>query len=412
MPSMRAFLSIAACSAFILLACSTPFAIADDAPAAAPVVRGPLPPSQLPLKLVKGERIAFVGNSTAERMNLFGHFESLLHLRYPELNLVVRNFGRPADEVGIRQRSNDYDKLDDPLAVFQPDTFLCFFGYNESFAGKDGIEKFKAAYEQFLNQYADKYPRDDQGAKPRFVLISPIAFEATGNPLLPDGNAENANLALYTQAVAEVAKKHQLAFVDIFQPTQELFAAEPGAQYTTNGCHVNDHGDQALATVLDAGLFGKSNRDIDASTFERLIAAVNDKSWVHEQDYRMLNGWYVYGGRRTWDTETFPREYAKIRAMAAVRDQRVWDIANGKLVPEKPDDSQTGELFVPKTRFGEPRQAYSEATELRYLSPDDLIKSCTVPEGFEIKLFADETRFPELAKPVHMCFVNRGRLWV
>ena len=58
---------------------------------------------------------------------------------------------------------------------------------------------------------------------------------------------------------------------------------------------------------------------------------MNDKSWVHLQDYRMLNGWYVYGGRRTWDTETFPREYKKIRAMAAVRDRYVWDLAQGKV---------------------------------------------------------------------------------
>jgi hypothetical protein len=56
-------------------------------------------------------------------------------------------------------------------------------------------------------------------------------------------------------------------------------------------------------------------------SYETLRAAINDKSWVHLQDYRMLNGWYVYGGRRTFDTETFPREYIKIRKMAEVRDR-------------------------------------------------------------------------------------------
>jgi hypothetical protein len=66
--------------------------------------------------------------------------------------------------------------------------------------------------------------------------------------------------------------------------------------------------------------------------YETLRAAINDKSWVHLQDYRMLNGWYVYGGRRTYDTETFPREYIKIRKMAEVRDRYVWDMAQGKPV--------------------------------------------------------------------------------
>src|SRR5687767_8513181 len=80
--------------------------------------RPALPPSKLPLEFIKGERIALVGNSTAERMNHFGHFETMLHLRHPDKELVVRNFARPADEVAIRQRSNDYTKLDDPLYAF------------------------------------------------------------------------------------------------------------------------------------------------------------------------------------------------------------------------------------------------------------------------------------------------------
>ncbi len=372
-----------------------------------------LPPSKLPLALIRGERIALVGNSTAERMNLFGHFETLLHLRFPNLVLVVRNFARPADEVAVRQRPADYTNLDDPLAAFAADTFVCFFGWNESFAGPEGVEQFKADYERFIDEYAAKYPRDDAGSKARFVLVTPIAFEPTADRLLPGGTRENANLKLYAAAVVEVAAKRRLAVVDVFTPTEPLFARQDGLQFTVAGFQLNEAGDREVAAILDRSLFGTPNAVImDSPEFERLRAAVNDKSWVHLQDYRMLNGWYVYGGRRTWDTETFPREYAKIRNMAAVRDRYVWDIAQDKPVSEQPDDSETGELLTPPTRFGDPRQKYSEAESLRYLSPDDFIKSCTVPPGFEIKLFADESMFPELAKPVQMSFDNRGRLWV
>ena len=38
--------------------------------------------SRPPLNLQKHQRIAFVGNSLAERMNLFGNFETLLHSRF------------------------------------------------------------------------------------------------------------------------------------------------------------------------------------------------------------------------------------------------------------------------------------------------------------------------------------------
>ncbi len=375
--------------------------------------RPPLPPSTLPLELIQGEHIALVGNSTAERMNLFGHFETQLHLRFPGKELVVRNFGRPAEEVGVHQRSADYTKLDDPIHAFDPDTFFCFFGWNESFAGKDGIEKFKADYEAFLDDYTRKYPRDDAKSPPRFVLVSPIAFEPPGDKFLPDGTKENANLKLYAEAVKAVAAKRNLAFVDLYTPTLAAFTDKPGMKFTINGCHVNDTGDQLVATLLHAAVFaGPNTLEASLPRYNQLRAAVNDKSFVHQQDYRMVNGWYVYGGRRTFDTETFPREYVKLRNMATVRDRYIWDIAQGKSVAAKPDDSKTGELIVPPTRFGAPQQKYSEAEELRYLTPNEFIKSCTVAPGTEIKLFADETMFPELAKPVQLNFDNKGRLWV
>ncbi|MFN7892075.1 MAG: ThuA domain-containing protein, partial [Pirellula sp.] len=88
-----------------------------------------------PMEFRQGERIAFMGSSLAERMNLFGYFETLLHTRFPNKQLVVRNFGWPADEVGNQQRPDNYTKIDDPLEVFGPETFICFFGFNEHFAG-------------------------------------------------------------------------------------------------------------------------------------------------------------------------------------------------------------------------------------------------------------------------------------
>lgn len=377
--------------------------------------RPALPPSRLPLELLDGERVALLGNATAERMNLFGNFEALLHQRWPGKKIVFRNFGRPADEVANRQRANDYTKLDDPQSAFGADTYLLFFGFNESFSGAAGAAKFAADYGRFLDETAKKYPRDDTGAAPRFVAVSPIAVEPSGDPLLPDADAQNAVLATYRDAIRDVAQSRGIAFVDIFDATREAFAAQPGLQHTINGCHPNEAGDAVVAGLLDRAVFGPPpERTLAAADFARLRAAVNDKSWVHLQDYRMVNGWYVYGGRRTWDTETFPREYVKLRNMAAVRDGRIWDIAAGKPVEAAPDDSGTGELIEPQTRFGEPRQAYSEnaAGGPVILPPAELIKTCTLPPGFEMKLFADESRFPEIAKPVQLAFDAKGRLWI
>jgi lysophospholipase L1-like esterase len=177
--------------------------------------RPALPQSSLPLQLLDGERVALVGNSTAERMNLFGQFETLLHQRFPGKHLVVRNFARPADEVANRQRGGDYTALDDPLAAFGADTFMLFFGFNESFAGPQGVAEFRANYEKLLDELARRYPRDDSGAPPRFVIVSPIAVEPSGDPLLPDAAEQNATLALYRDAARDVAKARGIAFVDL-----------------------------------------------------------------------------------------------------------------------------------------------------------------------------------------------------
>jgi putative heme-binding domain-containing protein len=373
-----------------------------------------LPASALPLEFVKGEKVAFLGNSQAERMNLFGNFETYLHLQFPDRGLVVRNFGRPAEEVDAQQRSADYTAIDDPLKEFNADTYICFFGFNESYAGVDSVGQFKDQYKNYLNQIARQYPRNAADPTPRFVLVSPIAFEPTDSRFLPTGVDENQRLAAYTAAIEEVAKERKLAFIDVFTPTLKLFNEKPGMQFTINGCHLNEEGDAAVAKIMVEKLLKADPAKLvtDKAKFEKLRSAINDKSWVHLQDYRMLNGWYVYGGRRTWDKETFPLEYAKIRKMAAVRDQYCWDIALGKAVPSVPNDEGTGDLHVPPTRFGNPGQNYSEAEELRYLTPDQFIAETKVPPGFKIELFADETKFPDIAKPVQLNFDNKGRAWL
>ncbi len=126
-----------------------------------------LPPSALPLRFVPHEHIALVGNSLVERMNLFGNFEALLHSRFPQLELVVRNFARPCDAVDDLQRPSNYTALDDPLTLFDPDTFLCFFGFNEAFAGPAGEQHFREAYGKYLDEMAQHYPR---AAAPRLGL--------------------------------------------------------------------------------------------------------------------------------------------------------------------------------------------------------------------------------------------------
>ena len=369
-----------------------------------------------PFELKKNERIVAVGNALAERMNLFGQFETLMQTRYPEKEIIFRNFGWPADEVGIQQRPSNYTTIDDPLEVFGPETFFCFFGFNESFAGdsKESLAAFKQNYRNYIAEQTKRFTKD--GKQPRFVLISPIAFESTGDPLQPSGEEENKNLAAYTAAIKELAEEDGHRFVDLFTETKAKFGAKPGNQYTVNGAHANEQGYRVIGQLLDGSLFVSEHPlGMGTSKFNEILKWVNDKSWFHAQDYRMLNGWYVYGGRRTWDMETFPGEYQKIRKMVAVRDRYIWEMAAGGEVPDQPDDSKTGEVFIPETMFGSRDERFREMREpkeLKYPTPEESIEMMTVPEGFKVELFASEREYPELANPNQIAFDNKGRLWV
>src|SRR5690348_17384935 len=102
------------------------------------------------LELHKGDRIILIGNTLAERMQHFGHFETLLHSRFPELELVVHDLGWSADELKLRPRSQGFQDHGHTLHDEKPDVLIAAFGFNESFAGPEGLDKFKRDLDDFL----------------------------------------------------------------------------------------------------------------------------------------------------------------------------------------------------------------------------------------------------------------------
>ena len=155
------------------------------------------------LELKKGDRIILIGNTLAERMQYFGHFETLLQCRFPELNLVFHDLGWSADEVAPRPRSAGFKDHGHRLEDEKPDVLIAAFGFNESFAGPAGLDKFKKDLEKFIQEATStKY---NGKAAPRLVLLSPIAQEDPKDPHVTDGQTNNANIKLYADAMAELA---------------------------------------------------------------------------------------------------------------------------------------------------------------------------------------------------------------
>jgi lysophospholipase L1-like esterase len=174
------------------------------------------------LELHEGDTIVLIGNTLAERMQYFGNWETLLHARFPEQKLVVRNLGWSADELTLRPRSLNFKDHGHRLEDHKPDVVLAFFGFNESFAGEQGLEKFKQDLTNFITETTTtKY---DGEAPPTLVLVSPIANEDLPERKILAATWNNANIALYTTAMREIAAQHNVQFADLYEPMLQTIA--------------------------------------------------------------------------------------------------------------------------------------------------------------------------------------------
>ncbi len=391
-------------------------------------------------QLAKGEHVAIIGNTLAERMQSDGWLETMIQARFPAHELTFRNLGFSGDEVATRLRSKNFGTPDEWLAGnaapiggynenrlesanTRADVIFAFFGYNESYAGQIGLEAFKAQLRDWLTRtLAQQY---NGRSAPRVVVFSPIAHEDLANPDLPDGKENNVRLALYTRAMGEVAAAAGVTFVDLFAPTTRLYA-ETRAPLTANGVHLNSDGNRLVAEVIDRALFGGVPR-YQAAHLERLRQAVVDKDFYWFNRYRVTDGYSTYGDRafltfakgnpRNLNAEqlkaaakadilptnydTLQRELPILDVLTRNRDRRIWVVAGGDDM--RVDDSNAPPYVDAGTNLAE---------KAPFITGADSVKQMTVGQGLQVNLFASETEFPELINPVQMAFDTRGRLWV
>ena len=403
-PSMRSLLRTLCSSSLILLVCLLLLGQQPAQSADADLSHGLL-------MLQKGDRISLIGNTLAERMQHDGWLETYLHSRFPDLNLSFRNLGFSGDELTLRLRSSAFGSPDEWLTRTQTDVVFAFFGYNESYADKEGLDKFKADLKKFIDStLAQKY---NGKSAPRLVLFSPIAHEDLKNPNLPDGKENNRRLALYTAAMAEVARGAGIPFVDLFHATRQHYATAD-KPLTFNGVHLTEHGNRVVAEIIDGKLFaGKPAGNRDPQALEKLRQAIVDKNFYWFHRYRTTDGYSIYGGRADLrfvagqtNRVVMQREMEVLDVLTANRDLRIQSLARGKDFTVNDDNIPP---FIPVvTNKPGPLQGGKHV----FLDPEKAIEKMTVAKGMKVNLFASEKQFPELVNPVQMTWDTKGRLWV
>ncbi len=388
------------------------------------------PPENL-LKANEGSHIVLVGNNLGSRMLNFGHFETEMQLRYPDSLLFIRNMCDGGNTPGFRPHSarnspwafpgaekfqeeyaqksgsiGHYETPDEWLTNLKADVILAFFGYSESFQGPEGLENYKAELHAFVEHTLNQKYNGTRA--PQLALISPIAFEDLSEKMdLPNGVEENKNLALYTQAMREVAAADSVLFVDAFEESKKWFASE-SEDLTADGFQLNDLGYQKFADFLADQVFGKEKSRAEENR-GLVHEAVMDKNWFWHNDYKIPNGVHAYGRRYDpFGPANYPYEIEKIRQMTAIRDSAIWEATKGKTIDLPAADAMTRTLPPVKTNY-DPGQGDVDAG---YLYGQDALDKIKVPQGYKIELFASEKEFTDLANPVQMSFDNKGRLWV
>src|SRR5215217_5900905 len=166
--TFRFWLSFTAAAAVITLAPPRPNAFSTGFTQAAAQARQPF-------ALHAGDHIGIIGNQLAERLQYDGWLDTLLHARFPQHDLVIRNLGFSGDEIATRLRSKNFGTPDEWLSGTaaaiggyqenrlkasntKADVVFAFFGYNESYGGDAGLPVFRQQLEDWITHtLAQKY---------------------------------------------------------------------------------------------------------------------------------------------------------------------------------------------------------------------------------------------------------------
>lgn len=228
-----------------------------------PIPATPAKGAETRFDFLDGDRVAFIGDTFMEREGAYGYIETRITSEYPDRNITFRNLGWSGDVPSGQSRvSFDWNKsenewlrqLREQIAAVKPTVAILGYGMASSFEGEAGLPKFRAD----LNKLMDAIEEVSKEKPVRFILVSPIRHEKR-DPPLPDPARHNAQLALYTQALREIATERKCRFVPLFELLPDGATTRPPRALTDNGIHLSRLGYWRAAEMIAKSLGWKPN---------------------------------------------------------------------------------------------------------------------------------------------------------
>ncbi len=118
--------------------------------------------------LQSGDVVALVGGEDMVAAAELGYFELLATRARPTHRVKFRSLAWEGDTVFEQRRDVNFPAWEDQLTGIGATVVVCQFGQMESFAGREKLPGFIAAYEALLARFSD-------GGKRRLLVLEPFA---------------------------------------------------------------------------------------------------------------------------------------------------------------------------------------------------------------------------------------------
>ncbi len=236
-----------------------------------------------------GDRVVWLGGTMVEREQRYGYWEAALIAANPDKNVTFRNLGWSGDTVFGEARGRfDFNnpaacfkQIIEPTLALKPTVIFISYGTNEAFAGPNGVERFTKGMNNLLNAL--------KPANARVVLFSPMRFFKS--PSLPDPKPMNEKLALYREAIRDIAAKREHYFADLYQIHPDF------SNFSDNGMHLNEKGYDQTAHGFRFAL-GHEDARLPTEKVEAIRKAVVAKNEQFFNKWRPQNETYLTGFRK------------------------------------------------------------------------------------------------------------------
>ena len=251
-------------------------------------------------ELCDGDRVVFLGNSFFERALDYGHLEIALALCWPDRDITFRNLGWDGDTVYGHSRTvgrrrtvfgnpeEGFQRMVAHLDSLKPTVVFVAYGYNESFDGEAGLERFVSGWHRLLDALRPS------GTGTRIVVLSSTPMEKGFGASGAHVAARNAMIRSYCDVLADSARKDGFLFVDLFGALENRTTP-----YSANGIHPSEEGYVAIGKIIAEQLcLPVPPTSLGSKEARGIRSAIVKKNNLYFHRWRPRNDAFVYGERK------------------------------------------------------------------------------------------------------------------